>query len=125
MPLILLYLKTDPQQPESHAPATGGQLRWTRPQRAPRSFLLAAAVLGQLLLQSRRNEVFRFGLGMIALAQQSWLHVLAFLDALDALQQIIVDALTDHGVLPAQRKTGNGYVLVTLLRDTKSAGTHL
>jgi len=35
-----------PTKPESHAPATGGQLRWTRPQRAPRSFLLAAAVLG-------------------------------------------------------------------------------
>jgi len=91
-----------PTKPESHAPATGGQLRWSRPQRAPRSFLLTAAVLGQLLLQRRRNEVFRLRLGMIALAEQCRLHLLALLNALDALQQIVIDALAHHGILPVK-----------------------
>lgn len=37
---------------------------------------------------------------MIVLSEQRWLHLLALLDALDALQQIVVDALAHHGILP-------------------------
>lgn len=74
-----------------------------------RSFLLAATGLGQLLLQCGRNELFR--LGMITLTQQSGLNVLALLYALYALQQIIIDALTDHRIFPAGR---GGWICISL-----------
>lgn len=67
-----------------------------------RSFLLTATSLCQLLLQCGRNELFR--LGMISLTQQRRLNVLALLYALYALQQIIIDAISDHRVFSVKCK---------------------
>lgn len=67
-----------------------------------RSFLLTATSLCQLLLQCGRNELFR--LGMIALTQQCRLNVFTLLYALYALQQIIIDALTDHRIFSVKER---------------------
>lgn len=77
-----------------------------------RSFLLTATSLCQLLLQCGRNELFR--LGMIALTQQCRLNVFTLLYALYALQQIIIDALTDHRIFSVKETGGITLVYIRI-----------
>lgn len=83
-----------------------------------RSFLLTATSLCQLLLQCGRNELFR--LGMIALTQQCRLNVFTLLYALYALQQIIIDALTDHRIFSVKER-GNH---ISLHSNLVTLGSH-